>query len=171
MNSAGSTSSLSIPLISGYGLGIIRVSCDQELKTESPTIKPQISKKNRTGVSTFVLNVAGPIPSFIACRDKTFHIFTSEIGGKETLKLENSFYINSLTVERGDKVTVNFHNVDSVRQEGHSFTIGDPYKVDINIVFAKNGDVTLTANNQTTNQYYSNKHQPLLAGQVLALPQ
>ena len=74
-------------------------------------------------------------------------------------------------MERGDKVAVNFYNLDSVRQEGHSFTIGDPYKVDIDIAFAKNGDVTLTANNQTTNQYYSKKHQPLLAGQVLALPQ
>jgi hypothetical protein len=171
MNSAGIASSLSIPLISGYGLGILRVSSDQELKTESPPTKPQTFKKNRTGVSRLILNVAGPIPSLIARRNKTFHIFTSEIEGKEKLKLENSFYINSLAVERGDKVAVNFYNLDSVRQEGHSFTIGDPYKVDIDIVFAENGDVTLTANNQTTNQYYSKKHQPLLAGQVLALPQ
>ena len=58
-------------------------------------------------------------------------------------------------MERGDKVAVNFYNVDSTRQEGHSLTIGDPYKVDIDIAFAENGDITLTANNQTTNQYYS----------------
>src|SRR5918994_426308 len=154
MNSAGSTSSLSIPLISGYGLGILRVSSDQKLKPGLVTIKPQASRKNQACVSTLVLNVAGPIPSLIARRNKTFHIFTSEIEGNEKLKLENSFYINSLAVERGDKVAVNFYNVDSVRQEGHSFTIGDPYKVDIEIAFAENGNITLTANNQTTNQYY-----------------
>lgn len=171
MNSAGSTSYLSIPLISGYGLGILRVSSDQELKTGLVTTKPQTSKKNQASVSTVVLNVAGPIPSLIASRVKTFHLFTSEIEGNEKLKLENSFYINSLAVEKGDKFTVNFYNVDSVRQERHSFTIGDPYKVDIDIAFAENGDVTLTANNPTTNQYYSKKHQPILPGQVLALPQ
>jgi hypothetical protein len=171
MNLAGSTSPLSIPLISGCGLGILRVSCDQELKTGLVTTKPQTSKKNQTSVSTLVLNVAGPIPSLIARRVKTFHIFTSEIEGKEKLKLENSFYINSPAVKKGDKVTVNFYNENSVRQERHSFTIGDPYKVDIDIAFAENDDVTLTANNPTTNQYYSKKHQPLLAGQVLALPQ
>src|ERR671911_475127 len=103
MDSAGFGSSLLIPLISGYGLGILRVSSGQDVKTESPTIKPQTSKKNRTGASTLVLNVAGPIPSLIARRNKTFHIFTSEIEGNEKLKLENSFYINSLAVERGDK--------------------------------------------------------------------
>jgi hypothetical protein len=61
--------------------------------------------------------------------------------------------------------------VDLVRQERHSFTIGDPYKVDIDIAFAENGNVTLTANNQTTSPYYCKYHQPVIAGQVLALPQ
>jgi hypothetical protein len=61
--------------------------------------------------------------------------------------------------------------LDAVRQEKHSFTIGDPYKVDIDIAFAENGNVTLTANNRTTNPYYCKYHQPVIAGQVLALPQ
>ena len=90
-----------------------------------------------------MLNVAGPIPSII---------FTSE-EVEEKLKLENSFYIYSLATEKGKKVKVNFYNFDGVREEKHSFTIGDPYKVDIDIAFAENGNVTLTANNQTTNPY------------------
>jgi hypothetical protein len=173
MKSTGLISSISIPLISGYGLGILRVSSDQELKTGLSTIKTQTSRKKQTGVTTIVLNVAGPIPSLIARKVKTFHIFASEIEGKEQLRLENLFHINSLAVEKGDMIAVNFYDVDldPARQERHSFTIGDPYKVDIDIAFAENGDVTLTANNQTVNQYYSKNHQPLLAGQVLALPQ
>ena len=37
MNSAASVSSLTIPLVSGYGLGILRVSSDQEPLTEALT--------------------------------------------------------------------------------------------------------------------------------------
>jgi hypothetical protein len=171
MSSAGSISSLSIPLISGYGIGILRVSSDQKLKEGSAPAKTETAKKNQAGVTTLILNVAGPIPSLIARRIKTFHIFTSEIEGKEKQKLESSFYINSLAVERGDKVAVSFYNMDPIRHERHSFTIGYPYKIDIDIAFSENGKVTLTSNNQATNQYYSRKHQPLLDGQVLALPQ
>lgn len=169
MSSAGFISSLSIPLISGYGIGILWVSSDQKLKEESAPPKEETSKKNQTGVTTLILNVAGPIPSLIARRVKTFHIFTSEIEGKEKHKLENSFYTNSLAVEKGDRVAVSFYNMDPIRHERHSFTIGNPYKIDIDITFAEK--VILTSNNQATNQYYSRKHQPLLDGQVLALPQ
>jgi hypothetical protein len=61
--------------------------------------------------------------------------------------------------------------VDPERQERHSYTIGDPYKVDIDIAFAENENVTLPANNQTTNPCHCKYHQPVNAGQVLALPQ
>ena len=66
---------------------------------------------------------------------------------------------------------VNFDDLNPVRHERHSFTIGDPYKIDIDIAFPENGNVTLTANNQLTEQYYSKKHQPSLDGHVLTLPQ
>ena len=45
MNSTTSVSSLSIPLIYGYGLGILRVSSDQEALTEALTTKIQSTKK------------------------------------------------------------------------------------------------------------------------------
>ena len=170
MNSADYTSCLSIPMISGYGLGILLVSSDVKPKTMSSAAQSQKFRKTQTEFKSLVLNVAGPIPS-LTRRVKTFHIFTSEIEGKEKLKLENSFYINSLAVEKGDKVIVNFYDLNPVRHERHSFTIGDPYKIDIDIAFSENGNVTLTANNQLTEQYYSKKHQPLLDGHVLALPQ
>jgi hypothetical protein len=78
MNSAASVSSLSIPLISGYGLGILRVSSDQKPITEIFTTKTQPIKKNQTGITTLVLNVAGHIPPLITRRIKIFHLFTSE---------------------------------------------------------------------------------------------
>jgi hypothetical protein len=54
--------------------------------------------------------------------------------------------------------------VDPERQERHSYTIGDPYKVDIDIAFAENENVTLPANNQTTNPCHCKYHQPVNAG-------
>ena len=103
MNSAEYTSCLSIPMISGYGLGILLVSSDVKPKTMSPATESQKFRKIQTELQTLVLNVAGPIPS-LTRRVKTFHIFTSEIEAKEKLKLENSFYINSLAVEKGEKL-------------------------------------------------------------------
>jgi len=93
-----------------------------------------------------------------------------EIEVEEKIKLENSFHINSLAVEKGDNVTLNFYNVDPERQKRHSYTIGDTYKVNIDTAFAENGNVTLTVNNQTISPYCCKYHQPVIAGQVLALP-
>ena len=36
-----------------------------------------------------------------------------------------------------------FYNVDDVQTERHSFTIGDPYKVDIDVGFAENRHLSL----------------------------
>jgi hypothetical protein len=159
-------------MISGYGLGILLVSNDEKPETTSSTaIKLLKSRKKSTVFNAFVLNVAGPIPSLVARGVKTYHIFTSEIEGKEKLKLENSFYINSLAVEKGDEVAVNFYDLNPIQHERHSITIVDPYKIDIDIAFAENDKITITANNQLTDQYYSKKLHPLLDGRVLALPQ
>jgi hypothetical protein len=89
MNLAESISCLSIPMISGYGLGILLVTGAEEPKTDSPTTELQKSRKNQTNLTSLVLNVAGPIPSLVTHSFKTFHIFTSEIEGREKLKLEN----------------------------------------------------------------------------------
>jgi hypothetical protein len=85
MNS-GSTSLLSIPSIFGYGLGILLVSSDQQHKRGSPSVKTKTYKKDQSGVTTLILNVAGSILSLISRGVKTFHIFTSEIEGKERNK-------------------------------------------------------------------------------------
>lgn len=58
----GLTSSLSIQLISGYGLGILLVSSDQKHKLGSPSAKTKTFKKDQSGVTTLILNMAGPIP-------------------------------------------------------------------------------------------------------------
>lgn len=65
---------------------------------------------------------------------------------------------------------VHFYNVDDVKTERHSFTIGDPYKVDIDLGFGQNGNATFTADHSGLLTYYCRYHLPVMTGQLLVLP-
>ncbi|HEY6949636.1 MAG TPA: cupredoxin domain-containing protein [Nitrososphaeraceae archaeon] len=115
----------------------------------------------------------GKIPSMSTPGEKTFYIFTSEVQNVDENKLKvagDSFSVNTLVVNKGDKVTVNFYNVDDVKTERHSFTIGDPYKVNIDLGFAQNGNATFTADQSGIFPYYCKYHLPVMTGQLLVLP-
>jgi len=115
----------------------------------------------------------GIIPSMSTPSEKTFYIFTSEVPNVDENKLKvagDSFSVHTLVVNKGDKVTINFYNVDDVKTERHSFTIGDPYKVDIDLGFAQNGNATFTADQSGIFPYYCKYHLPVMTGQLLVLP-
>jgi len=116
---------------------------------------------------------SGKIPSMSTPGEKTFYIFTSEVENVDENKLKvagDSFSVHTLVVNKGDKVTVNFYNVDDVKTERHSFTIGDPYKVDIDLGFAQNGNATFTADQNGIFTYYCRYHLPVMTGQLVVLP-
>jgi plastocyanin len=125
---------------------------------------------------TNMTNVTGPggtLPSLSTPGEKTFYVFTSEVEGVEEEKLKiagDSFDVKTLVVNKGDKVTVNFYNVDEVQTERHSFTIGDPYKVDIDLGFGENGNATFTADQSGVFPYYCKYHLPVMIGQLIVLP-
>ena len=105
--------------------------------------------------------------------EKTFYIFTSEIANvaEEKLKVAGDYYsLPTIIANKGDKVTVKFYNVDDVKKERHSFTIGDPYKVDIDLGFAQNGNATFTADQTGVFTFYCRYHLPVMTGQLLVLP-
>ena len=115
----------------------------------------------------------GKIPSMSTPGEKTFYIFTSEVENVDENKLKvagDSFSVHTLVVNKGDKVTIHFYNVDDVKTERHSFTIGDPYKVDIDLGFAQNGNATFTADQSGIFPYYCRYHLPVMTGQLLVLP-
>ena len=119
------------------------------------------------------LSAAATIPSLSTPGEKNFYIFTSEIEGVDEDKLEvagDVFSVNTLVANKGDKVTVHFYNVDSVKDERHSFTIGDPYKVKIDVGFAERGNTTFTADNTGVFPFYCAYHQPVMTGQLVVLP-
>jgi nitrous oxide reductase len=113
------------------------------------------------------------IPSISIPGEKTFYIFTSEVENVDENKLKvagDSYSVHALIANKGDKVTVNFYNVDDVKTERHSFTIGDPYKVDIDLGFGQNGNATFTADQTGLFTYYCRYHLPVMTGQLLVIP-
>ena len=67
-------------------------------------------------------------------------------------------------------INVKFFNVHEVQTERHSFTIGDPYKVDIDLGFAENGNTTFTADQTRVFTFYCRYHLSVMTGQLLVLP-
>lgn len=116
---------------------------------------------------------SGTIPSLSTPGEKTFYVFTSEVENVDQEKLKiagDSFDVKTLVANKGDKVTVKFYNVDDVQTERHSFTIGDPYKVDIDVGFAENGNATFTADQTGIFPFYCKYHLPVMTGQFVVLP-
>jgi nitrous oxide reductase len=131
------TIGLSMPTVVAPNL-ITQAFAQDENETSETGMK---NMSNATGVS-------GKIPSMSTPGEKTFYVFTSEVENVDQNKLKvagDSYSVHTLVANKGDKVTVNFYNVDDVQTERHSFTIGDPYKVDIDLGFGQNGNATFTA--------------------------
>lgn len=106
--------------------------------------------------------------------EKTFYLFTSEVENVDENKLGvagDSFDVQTLVVNQSDKVNVNFYNVDDVQTEKHSFTIDDPYKVNIDLAFDEKGNATFTADTAGVFTYYCAYHLPVMKGQLVVLPE
>jgi len=113
------------------------------------------------------------LPSMSVPGEKTFYVFTAEVENVDEEKLKiagDSFDVKTLVANKGDKVTVKFYNVDEVQTERHSFTIGDPYIVNIDVGFAGNGKATFTADLEGVFIYYCTYHLPVMTGQLVVLP-
>ena len=149
-------------LVGSIGILTIRVYG----QTEPPAMN------NMTNL-TSAIGPGGTLPSMSTPGEKTFYVFTAEVENVDENKLKiagDSFDVKTLAVNKGDKVTVKFYNVDEVQTERHSFTIGDPYKVDIDVGFAENGTARFTADQTGVFTYYCKYHLPVMTGQLVVLP-
>jgi plastocyanin len=148
-------------------IGILTVNIRVYGQTENETETPEMSNM------TVATGLGGSLPSMSTPGEKTFYVFTAEVEHVDEDKLKiagDSFDVNTLVANKDDKVTVKFYNVDDVQTERHSFTIGDPYKVDIDVGFAENGNATFTADHTGVFTYYCKYHLPVMAGQLVVLP-
>lgn len=134
-----------------------------------------ILKNETSSMATMNANMSsgGKIPSLSTPGEKAFYVFTSEIEGVDEEKLKvagDAFSVNTLVANKDDKVTVHFYNVDPVKEERHSLTIGDPYAVNIDVGFAESGNSTFTADNVGVFPFYCKYHLPVMEGQLVVLP-
>ena len=137
------------------------------------TTESQSAEKMEMSNMTSATGPGGGLPSMSTPGEKTFYVFTAEVENVDEDKLKiagDSFDVKTLVVNQGDKVTVKFYNVDDVQTERHSFTIGNPYKVDIDVGFGGNGNATFTADHTGVFTYYCKYHLPVMTGQLVVLP-
>jgi plastocyanin len=135
--------------------------------------KENETEKEMSNMSNVTAGPGGTLPSMSTPGEKIFYVFTAEVENVDEEKLKipgDSFSVHTLVVNKGDKVTIRFYNVDDVKTERHSFTIGDPYKVDIDVGFAGKGNATFTADHTGVFTYYCKYHLPVMSGQLVVLP-
>ena len=148
-------------------IGTLTINVGVYGQTENETKASEMSNM------TVATGPGGSLPSMSTPGEKTFYVFTAEVENVDEDKLKiagDSFDVKTLVANQGDKITVKFYNVDDVQTERHSFTIGDPYKVDIDVGFAENGNATFTADHTGVFTYYCKYHLPVMTGQLVVLP-
>jgi len=136
-------------------------------QNENKSEKMEMANMTNTSASL------GKIPSMSTPGEKTFYIFTSEVDNVDENKLKiagDSFSVHTIVVNKGDKVTIHFYNVDDNKSVRHNFIIGDPYKVNIDLGFGQNGNATFTADKTGVFTYYCSYHLPVMTGQLVVLP-
>lgn len=154
---------ISISTLIGIG-----IASDLPIYAQNENETSEVGMENMTNATVPVAEILQVTPG-----EKTFYIFTSEVENVDENKLKvagDSFSLQTIVANKGDKVNVNFYNVDDVQTEIHSFTIDDPYKVNIDLGFGQNGNATFTANQTGVFTYYCKYHLPVMTGQLVVLP-
>ena len=97
----------------------------------------------------------------VASTNRTFYIYnTKALGFNETRGINQSglvsdqFSLQTMVVNKGDRVTVKFYNMEAMSGDRHSFTIDPPYKVNIDIKPGQNGTANFVANHVGIFRYY-----------------
>jgi plastocyanin len=98
---------------------------------------------------------------------------TTEVEGVNETKLGLSgdiYSLQTMVVNKGDHVTVHFYNLETDKNERHSFTIGAPYDIHKDLAGGENVTFSFTADQKGIFQYYCVHHQPEMRGQLVVLP-
>lgn len=125
-------------------------------------------ESNESSMSTAPVNATLSIPG-----QKEFYLFSVEIPevDEETLGIPGDAYsLPTMVVNKGDNVTVHFYNVDPNTSERHTFTIGPPYGIDLDLAGGESSVVSFIADQEGIFQYYCKYHLPVMTGQLVVEP-
>ena len=143
-----------------------RLAFAQETNTSSSTTILMNETKGNITTTT----IPTTIPTLATLGTKEFYVFTAEIADVDEAQLKvpgDAFDITTMVVNKGDNVTVHFYNVDPNKTERHSFTIGAPYNIDLDLAGGgENAVANFTADHEGIFQYYCKYHLPVMTGQL-----
>jgi plastocyanin len=139
--------------------------------TNTPMSKVPISTSHQSAMR----NIFNPSSSSSSQPiSRTFDIFTTEVpsfreteGVKDAGLPSDQFSLQTILVNQGDKVTVNFYNLDNT--DRHTFTIAAPYNVNMDIASGQNATASFVASYPGIFKYYCKYHQPSMAGELVVL--
>jgi len=100
----------------------------------------------------------------------TFYLFTANHDGVNLTKTgiePDAYSPDSIIVNRGDIVVIHFYNVDAT--DRHTFTLGTPYNVNVDLAAGKHSIFSFKANNEGVFGFFC-KYHPAMIGHLVVLP-
>lgn len=120
------------------------------------------------GVSAFSMTQK---PSYNpALQTREFVVVNGDAGFNETAVgiSHDTFIPDQIVVNQGDKVIIHFYNTEE--SEHHTFTIGAPYNINVDLAGGQHQDITFTANQPGVFRFYCVYHVPTMSGELVVWP-
>jgi plastocyanin len=102
---------------------------------------------------------------------RTFYLFNAELEQVDETKLGFSgdiYSLQTMVVNKGDTVKVNFFNTEPEADEKHSFTL-PAFNVNKVLEGGQSASITFTADQAGLFQYRCTFHQPEMSGELVVL--
>lgn len=102
---------------------------------------------------------------------KTFYLFTTGIPAVNETKLGfggDVYSLPTMVVHKGDNVVVHYYNLETDRDEKHSFTL-DAFHINTQLAGGENATDTFVANKAGIFEYHCIFHPPEMRGQLVVL--
>jgi nitrous oxide reductase len=134
------------------------------------TAMPSLQMANAQNNSTPTLSSTTPTTRIFDIYNTNVQGFNETKGIQKANLTSDAYSLQTILVNQGDKVIVNFYNMEAPSGDMHSFTINAPYNVDINLNPGQNGTATFVADHPGIFKFYCMHHLPGMVGELVVLP-
>jgi plastocyanin len=142
------------------------------MTTTSAAAQQQQQQSSSQEENTTVHTNAPPILN-LSTGNKTFYEVNQEIENFNETKMgfpADVFSRPALIVNKGDNVTIHFFNIETNATDRHSFTLGAPYNIDMDLAGGQNATATFNANKEGVFVFYCKYHLPSMTGELVVVP-
>ena len=178
---------LSISALIVFGLNLALIPNNTTVGAILKTILPIniINGSRGTGTTITTANVAATeltdkssvaqmaTASLGAPSNKTFYLFNADTGSNknQTHIPPDTFTPDVITVNKGDNVNIVYYNIEPIKGgDPHTFTIGAPYDINVNVNPQQHSTIHFKANTAGAFQFYCSVHLPTMRGELVVLP-